>query len=127
MFKHIKKKFNPENRVDKVIKSEGTKVHYQEFYHALRSLKDKKAHGLDGMPISYLRKLGTQEAFRFFCKWTSKQLSEKDNLIFSTARLTFLSKNKKETVQAHNQYRCLAIQSSFVRILEYIVIKKIRR
>ena len=51
-------KFNPDQREDKVIKSEGITVNVQEFQLALRSLNDKKAHGLDGMPIAYLRRIG---------------------------------------------------------------------
>ena len=75
MFKHIRQKFNPQNREDKVIKSDGITVHFQEFHYALRSLNDKKAHGLDGMPISYLKKIGVHEAFKIFSSWTTKRMS----------------------------------------------------
>ncbi len=54
-------------------------------------------------------------------------MSEQENNIFSTARLTFLSKIKKETIQKHDQYRCLAIQPVFIRILEAIVFSNINK
>ena len=56
-----------------------------------------------------------------FCQWTNRRLNESDNNLVSTARLVFLSKTNKETIENHKQYRCLAVQPTFVRILESIV------
>ena len=72
-------------------------------------LNDKKAHGVDALPIKFLKRLGIQEAYRVFSLWTNKRLSKEENDYFSTARLVFLSKIKKETVSSHKEYRCLAV------------------
>ena len=48
-------------------------------------------------------------------------MTETENRIYSTARVVFLSKNKKEIIDDHKDYRCLAIQPTFIRILESIV------
>ena len=48
-------------------------------------------------------------------------MTERENALFSTARLVFLSKSNKEIVKDHKEYRCLAVQPTFIRILESIV------
>ena len=72
-------------------------------------LGDKKAHGVDGLPAQYLKKIGTQKAYKLFCDWTNLRLTEEENLIMSTARLIFLSKTKKEIIEDPSEYRCIAI------------------
>ena len=72
-------------------------------------LNDKKAHGVDALPIVYLKRLGIQEAYRVFSLWTNKRLTKEENNYFSTARLVFLSKTKSETISSHKDYRCLEV------------------
>ena len=72
-------------------------------------MNDKKAHGMDGIPISLLKRLGRQAAFRVFSDWTNKRLTKRENDIMSTAHVIFLSKNKKEIIDDHKDYRCLAV------------------
>ena len=57
LFKEVTEKFSPEN-LEQTFKPEKIQVEYQEFFNALSCLNDKKAQGIDGMSISYLRKLG---------------------------------------------------------------------
>ena len=53
----MKEKFSPEN-LEQTFKPEKIEIEYLEFFNALSCLNDKKAQGIDGMSISYLRKLG---------------------------------------------------------------------
>jgi len=71
LLKEVSKKFNPRNLKEKIIKSEGVNVNFQEFARVLRRLPDKKAHAVDGMSASALRRLGNIAAYRYFCQWTS--------------------------------------------------------
>ena len=69
--------------------------------------------------------MGYLNAFREFSNWTNKRLSDDDNILMSTAKLVFLSKTKSEIVTDHKDYRCLAVQPTFIRILEGIVFARI--
>ena len=79
------------------------------------------------MPISYLKKIGVAEGFKVFCDWTKLRLNDQDNKLLSTARLVFLSKTNKEIIKDHTEYRCLAVQPTFIRILEHIVFSQVDR
>ena len=118
-------KFNPDNLDEKIIKSDGIQVSYEDFDHAISYMNDKKAHGVDGIPLRLLKRLGRQPAFRLFSQWTNKRMKDTDNELMSTARVVFLSKNKKEIIDNHKDYRCLAVQPLFIRILENIVFNNI--
>ena len=118
-------KFNPDNLDEKIIKSDGIQVSYEDFDHAMSYMNDKKAHGVDGIPLRLLKRLGRQSAFRLFSQWTNKRMKDTDNELMSTARVVFLSKNKKEIIDNHKDYRCLAVQPLFIRILENIVFNNI--
>ena len=115
------------NLEQKVILFEPIVVKFQEFKDAIQKINDKKAHGIDGMPVNYLRNIGDQKSFKFFCDWTTGKLSDHENKILSIARVVFLSKTKKEIIKDHSEYRCLAIQPTFIRILEQIAFKRISR
>ena len=58
LHKEVARKFNPKNLNEKIIKSEGVEVKFQEFARVLRKLPDTKAHAVDGMSASALRRLG---------------------------------------------------------------------
>ena len=90
-------------------------------------MNDKKALGLDGVPIKLLKRLGRQKAFQVFSNWSNLRLKKKDNEIMSSARVIFLSKTKKEVVEDHKDYRCLAVQPLFIKILENIVSNKMNK
>ena len=113
------------NLNEKIIKSNGIHVPYQLFLESIRNMSDKKAHGVDGLPISLLRKIGYQKTYHLFCQWTNKKLNEEENNLLSTARMVFLSKNNQSIAYSHKDYRVLAVQPMFIKILESIVYKDI--
>ena len=82
---------------------------FQDFQKALRLINDKKAHGLDGMPVLALKRIGETKAFYNFSQWINLRLSKEDNTLVSTAKVVFLSKVKKEIVTSHSEYRILAV------------------
>ena len=88
-------------------------------------MPDTKAHAIDGMSASAVRRLGKITAYKYFCQWTNKRLDKKDNDLVSTARITFLSKTGNEVVSSHKDYRVLAIQSTFMRILECLIMNQV--
>ena len=90
-------------------------------------MNDKKAFGVDALPIKLLKRIGRISAYRMFCNWTTKKLDEKTNNILTTARLVFLSKTKSEVVNNHSAYRCLSIQPTMIRILERIILMNINK
>ena len=57
-------KFNPLGLTRKIIQPESIEINFQDFRKALRQLNDKKAHGVDGLPVLALKKIGYIEAFR---------------------------------------------------------------
>ena len=94
---------------EKIIKSEGVTIAFQEFQDAISKLNDKKAHGIDGLPLNYFKKIGIQRSYKMFCDWSTLKLSKRENDLLSTARVVFLSKTNKEIISDHSEYRCLAI------------------
>ena len=66
LFRVANNKFNPRNLRDKIIQSDGIVIQFQEFKRALGRLSDKKSHGIDGMPVIALKRMGYIEAFREF-------------------------------------------------------------
>ena len=58
LFRVVNEKFNPRNLNEKIIKSEGISIEFQNFKYALSKLNDKKALGTDSLPVSALKRLG---------------------------------------------------------------------
>ena len=52
-------------------------------------------------------------------------MNESHGNLLGTARVVFLSKTKSEIAKDHKSYRCLAVQPTFIRILEDIVYRKL--
>ena len=109
LFHSVREKFNPTNTIERSVESDRVTVEFQKFKNVLSYLNDKKSFGCDSLPTSYLKRLGYQHAFKLFSLWTSKQMTETENALFSTARLVFLSKSNKEIIKDHKEYRCLAV------------------
>ena len=57
LFEEVERKFNPSRVNYSTTQAEGVQVKFQEFTKVMKYLNDKKAHGIDGMPITYLRRL----------------------------------------------------------------------
>ena len=74
---------------------------------------------------SHKKRMGPRDSFKVFSQWTNKKLSKTLNEKISTAKLIFLSKTGSEIAKSHKDYRCIAVQPTFVRIMEDIVIKRI--
>ena len=60
-----------------------------------------------------------------FAKWCSMQYDTSIMNTLSTAKMVFLSKTNSEIINDHSEYRTLAVQPLFIRILENIVWNKI--
>ena len=58
LFKTVNEKFNPRNLEHKIIQSEGITVDFQEFKNSLQRLNDKKALGIDSIPVKALKRIG---------------------------------------------------------------------
>ena len=80
LFNEVKNKFNPGNK-EKIIVSQPILVDFQTFQQHVEGMSDKKAHGCDGLPICYLKKVGIQKAYKLFCDWTQLRLPEEQNRI----------------------------------------------
>ena len=58
LFRVVNEKFNPKNLNEKIIKSDGISIEFQDFKYALYKLNDKKALGTDSLPVNALKRLG---------------------------------------------------------------------
>ena len=41
-------------------------------------MNDKKALGVDNLPIQLLKRMGINDSYRLFLKWTNKRLKESE-------------------------------------------------
>ena len=42
----------------------------------MKYLNDKKAHGVDGLPVTFLKRIGYNKAFHLFSQWTQLKLDK---------------------------------------------------